>query len=34
MQDKVDSLRAQLGGVDFSYSDPYRTVGATRKRFV
>ena len=25
MQDRVDSLRAQLGGVDFNYSDPYRT---------
>ena len=25
MQDRVDSLRAHLGGLDFQYSDPYRT---------
>lgn len=24
MQDRLDSLRARLGGIDFSYSDPYR----------
>ena len=24
MQDRVDSLRAHLGGLDFQYSDPYR----------
>lgn len=26
LQDKLDSLRAHLGGLDFNYSDPYRQV--------
>ena len=33
MQDRLDSLRAHLGGVDFNYSDPYRPAMAVDRWF-
>lgn len=33
VQDRLDSLRAHLGGVDFNYSDPYRPAMAVDRWF-